>query len=105
MFLPTSGETFNTTWQKQKSHSERITHTEFIKEYKKHIVSGRLSFGHARALITLAPEQADNVADDIITKDLSVRKTENIVNSIKRKERASSTFSIDSNQTVKKFKR
>ena len=60
-----------------------------------------VSFGHARALITLAPEQADNVADDIITKDLSVRKTENIVNSIKRKERASSTFSIDSNQTAK----
>ena len=24
-------ETLNTTWQKQKSHSERITHTEFIK--------------------------------------------------------------------------
>ena len=87
---------------KSRSHIANVLRIlNLSKNIRKHIISGRLSFGHARALITLAPEQADNVADDIITKDLSVRKTENIVNSIKRKERASSTFSIDSNQTAK----
>ena len=87
---------------KSRSHIANVLRIlNLSKNIRKHIVSGRLSFGHARALITLAPDQADNIVDDIISKDLSVRKTENIVNSIKRKERDSSTFSIDSNETVK----
>ena len=87
---------------KSRSHIANVLRIlNLSKNIRKHIVSGRLSFGHARALITLAPDQADNIVDDIISKDLSVRKTENIVNSIKRKERDSSTFSIDSNQTAK----
>ena len=95
-------EKLSTQLGKSRSHIANVLRIlNLSKNIRKHIVSGRLSFGHARALITLAPDQADNVADDIITKDLSVRKTENIVNSIKRKERTSSTFSIDSNETVK----
>ena len=65
---------------------------------RKHIISGRLSFGHARALVTLAPDKADSVVEDIINKDMSVRKTEKIVNSIKREERNSSMYSSNSNE-------
>ena len=42
-----------------------------------HVLHGRLSAGHARALIT--SENADALADEVIAKGLSVRQTEALV--------------------------
>jgi len=51
---------------------------------KRHISSGDLSFGHARVLVSLPEEKAKEVSDRIIDEELSVRKTEKLVNHIKR---------------------
>ena len=51
---------------------------------KRHISNGDLSFGHARVLVSLPEEKAKEVTDRIIDEELSVRKTEKLVNHIKR---------------------
>ncbi len=51
---------------------------------KRHISGGDLSFGHARVLVSLPEDKAKEVADRIIDEELSVRKTEKLVNHIKR---------------------
>ena len=51
---------------------------------KRHISNGDLSFGHARVLVSLPEENAKEVTDRIINEELSVRKTEKLVNHIKR---------------------
>ena len=43
-----------------------------------------MSFGHARVLVSLPEEKAKEVTDRIINEELSVRKTEKLVNHIKR---------------------
>ena len=58
---------------------------------KKHISSGDLSFGHARVLVALPEDKANEVADRIIDEELSVRKTEKLVNQIKRTSAFSSS--------------
>ena len=58
---------------------------------KKHISSGDLSFGHARVLVSLPEDRANEVADRIIDEELSVRKTEKLVNQIKRTRAVSSS--------------
>ena len=58
---------------------------------KKHISSGDLSFGHARVLVALPEDKANEVADRIIDEELSVRKTEKLVNQIKRTNAVSSS--------------
>ena len=58
---------------------------------KKHISSGDLSFGHARVLVALPEDKANEVADRIIDEELSVRKTEKLVNQIKRTNAFSSS--------------
>ncbi len=47
-----------------------------------HVESGELSFGHARALIALPPEQVSKVAWKVISLHLSVRSTEKYVQGI-----------------------
>jgi len=47
-----------------------------------HVESGELSFGHARALIALPPEQVSKVAWKVIHLNLSVRSTEKYVQGI-----------------------
>ena len=54
---------------------------------KKTYLNGDLTFGHARALVSLPEDKAKEVTDKIIDEDLSVRKTEKIVNQIKRSSR------------------
>ena len=51
---------------------------------KRHISNGDLSFGHARVLVSLPEDKAKEVTDRIIDEELSVRKTEKLVNQIKR---------------------
>ena len=47
-----------------------------------HVLEGRLSMGHVRALITLEPEKAEEIATRAIENHLSVRDVENIVRGI-----------------------
>ena len=48
------------------------------------IINDDISFGHARALVTLSENQANEVTDQIIDRHLSVRNTEKLVNNLKR---------------------
>jgi ParB family chromosome partitioning protein len=49
---------------------------------QEHVIEGELSAGHARALLTLPEAGQIQLAEKIITDDLSVRETEAIVKSI-----------------------
>ena len=46
---------------------------------RKIVEEGRLSAGHARALIPLSPDMQEKLADTILKNDLSVRQTEALV--------------------------
>ena len=48
---------------------------------KNYIVEGNLSYGHAKVLVGV--ENADIIADKIISKKLSVRQTENLIRLLK----------------------
>ena len=71
---------------------------------KRHISNGDLSFGHARVLVSLPEDKAKEVADRIIDEELSVRKTEKLVNQIKRTKAVSNNSqnhgSFDSSNNV-----
>ena len=71
---------------------------------KRHISNGDLSFGHARVLVSLPEDKAKEVADRIIDEELSVRKTEKLVNQIKRTKAVSNSSqnysSFDSSNNV-----
>lgn len=55
------------------------------------IRDGRLSAGHARALVVLSDESArDQLLDEIVDNDLSVREVEKRVRALQREERRSS---------------
>ena len=70
---------------KSRSHIANVLRMLSLSKYvKRHIISGEISFGHARALVTLTESQANDLADQIIDKQLSVRETEKYVNSLKR---------------------
>lgn len=47
------------------------------------VLSGEISYGHARTLITLSKEDSENIFYQIIEKKLSVRETESYVKSAK----------------------
>ena len=52
-------------------------------EVRTEVATGRLSMGHARALLALADEvQQRSTARDVIARDLSVRETESLVKKI-----------------------
>src|SRR5213083_411470 len=52
-------------------------------EIRTEVATGRLSMGHARALLALADEgQQRSVARDIIARSLSVRETESLVKNV-----------------------
>ena len=70
---------------KSRSHVANVLRMLSLPSYvKRHIVNGDLTFGHARALVSLPEEQSKEITDKIIDEDLSVRKTEKIVNQFKR---------------------
>jgi ParB family chromosome partitioning protein len=79
---------------KSRSHIANVLRILSLpKNIKRHIISGEISFGHARALVTLPEDKANQVTEEILSNDLSVRETEKIVNKLKRLERASSDSS------------
>ena len=70
---------------KSRSHVANVLRMLSLPSYvKRHIVNGDLTFGHARALVSVPEEQSKELTDKIIDEDLSVRKTEKIVNQFKR---------------------
>ena len=70
---------------KSRSHVANVLRMLSLPSYvKRHIVNGDLTFGHARALVSLPEEQSKEITDKIIDEDLSVRKTEKIINQLKR---------------------
>lgn len=73
---------------KSKSHiSNMIRLLDLDEEILNHITEGRISMGHARALIG-APN-AKELANEIINKKLSVRQTEKNVSSFKKSRKKS----------------
>lgn len=72
---------------KSRSHVANILRLMNLpKEIKNLVVLGEISYGHARAILALKDEDAIDVANDITTKGLSVRATENLVKKIKKSE-------------------
>ena len=60
------------------------------KDVAKLVEEGKISAGHARALLGLDDEQLmSDIAEEIVEKQLSVRQTEQLVKSLKRVKKAS----------------
>ena len=64
---------------------------------KKLLEQGRIEMGHARAILALALDQQDQVADEVYIKRLSVRQTEALVRSFvePKKKAQKKTKSVD----------
>ena len=87
-------EKLSTHIGKSRSHIANVLRILSLPKFvKRHIIQGDLSFGHARSLVTLPELQAREVANEIIDKDLNVRKTEELVSKLKSVPRASSNLS------------
>ena len=87
-------EKLSTHIGKSRSHIANVLRILSLPKFvKRHIIQGELSFGHARSLVTLPELQAREVANEIIDKDLNVRKTEELVSRLKSEPRSSSNSS------------
>ena len=87
-------EKLSTHIGKSRSHIANVLRILSLPKFvKRHIIQGELSFGHARSLVTLPELQAREVANEIIDKDLNVRKTEELVSKLKSEPRSSSNSS------------
>jgi len=70
---------------KSRSHIANVLRILSLPKYvRSFIVKGELSFGHARALVSLSEDKSKEITDQIIDMGLSVRQTENLVNKEKR---------------------
>ena len=71
---------------KSRSHIANVLRILSLPKFvKRYVSSGEISFGHARTMITLSDLEANDVANEIIDKDLSVRETEKLVGKIKKR--------------------
>lgn len=68
---------------------------DLTKEVKLMINSGLLEMGHARALLSLSPDQQIEAAKIVVGKSLSVRETEKLVQDINKPQHEKSTVLID----------
>ena len=76
---------------KSRSHIANVLRILSLpKVIRQYIINGQISFGHARALVTLPEDRASAIADEVLNKELSVRQTEKIVNAAKRDLRGNS---------------
>ena len=70
---------------KSRSHIANVLRILSLPKFvKRYVKSGEISFGHARTMVTLSDLEANDVANEIIDKDLSVRETEKLVGKIKK---------------------
>jgi ParB family transcriptional regulator, chromosome partitioning protein len=79
----------------QRTGKERASVANYLRllklpvEVQLHVEKGALSYGHARALLGLAhEEEMMKVALDVLTRDLSVRQTERVIQEILNPEKA-----------------
>ena len=73
---------------KSRSHIANVLRILSLPKYVRNFIAkGELSFGHARALVTLSEEKSKEITDLIIDSGLSVRQTESIVNKERRSEK------------------
>ena len=87
-------EKLSTHIGKSRSHIANVLRILSLPKFvKRHIIQGDLSFGHARSLVTLPELQAREITNEIIDKDLNVRKTEELVSRLKSEPRSSSNSS------------
>ena len=71
---------------KSRSHIANLLRLLTIPDkIKNNLVDGKISYAHVRTILTLSEEQAIEVTDEIMQKDLSVRVTENLVRKLKNK--------------------
>jgi ParB family chromosome partitioning protein len=72
---------------KSRSHVANLVRLlDLPKPVREYVAEGKLSMGHARALIT-APDPT-TLAEDVIARGLSVRETENLARAVRPKARA-----------------
>ena len=78
-------EKLSTHIGKSRSHIANVLRIlSLSKNIRRHIINGELTFGHARSLVTLTEEKATELAEEIVSKSLSVRETERIVGKLKK---------------------
>lgn len=83
---------------KSRSHIANVLRILSLSQsIKKQIISGQISFGHARSLVTLNEDQADDIAQQIVNKSLSVRETERITNKVKKAAQMVGNFGSSQN--------
>ena len=76
---------------KSRSHIANVLRVLTLPQsVRKYIISGEITFGHARALVTLPDDVAIEITQDVLSKGLSVRATEKMVNNIKTMEKKQS---------------
>jgi ParB family chromosome partitioning protein len=69
----------------ERTGKDRASVSNFLRllrlpeEVQKHVESGELSFGHARALLALPPDQLTPAAQKVLALHLSVRSTEKYI--------------------------
>ncbi len=72
---------------KSRSHISNVLRILTLPQsVRKYIITGEITFGHARALVTLPDDIATEITQDVLSKGLSVRATERVVNGIKKSE-------------------
>ena len=72
---------------------------ELPEDVKKLVDEGKLSMGHARAILGLPADQQSSAAREVVAKGLSVRECEKLVKTLQNKgeAKASSTKKVDPN--------
>ena len=71
---------------KSRSHIANVLRILSLPKFvKRYVSTGEISFGHARTMVTLSDIEANDVANEIIDNDLSVRETEKLVGKIKKR--------------------
>lgn len=92
---------------KSRTHISNLLRLISLPEYiQNHIKDGKLSMGHARALINI--KNNESIADKIISESLSVRETENLIKSLSSQlsinnENTNTTKKSISNENLKKL--
>ena len=67
------------------------------------ISKGEISYGHAKAFSRLPEEQITYIVDEILSKHLSVRETERLVNSISKQKKMNNNLIVTKQSIILKF--
>ena len=70
---------------------------------REHLESGNVEMGHARALLSLPKEQQESACETVISKNLSVRQTEQLVRSMLSPSPAKPVVKPEKNSDVRRL--